>query len=327
MRYAEIIEARGYDSMYQGFRNLWERYGFEVSDSWHILRDFRMAMAQARKYLKREDRIVWYMRFMRVRQIHYAWHQEHEEFSTNSLFDKSAKPPQALVKIDEMWKDVLEQWEREMGYPLPYDPVIRRYMFPAIGQLSHFVAMADQIPAIRDYRWERQSPDVLIHDLEAMELEWRDQRERDARYIDNQDPVLIQFPDGAMWAHLQRPSCDIEGRAMGHCGNSAAARDGDTILSLRTPTDRKGKVASQLTFILHRDGTLGEMKGRFNQKPAREFHQYIVTLLLNPIVKGIRGGGYAEENNFSLRDLSKADREELQAKKPSLFKQLQDQEY
>lgn len=108
------------------------------------------------------------------------------------------------------------------------------------------------------------------------------------------------------WYDLRETCSGEEGKAMGHCGNVPSARHGDTVLSLRQTKNVGGEELHRpsLTFIL-RNGYLGEMKGRANQKPKKEYHPYIVELLKLPIIKGISGGGYEPENNFSVSDLSK----------------------
>lgn len=107
------------------------------------------------------------------------------------------------------------------------------------------------------------------------------------------------------WYDLRETCSSEEGKAMGHCGNVPSARHGDTVLSLRQTKNVGGEELHRpsLTFIL-RNGYLGEMKGRANQKPKKEYHPYIVELLKLPIIKGISGGGYEPENNFSVSDLS-----------------------
>lgn len=116
---------------------------------------------------------------------------------------------------------------------------------------------------------------------------------------------------GWKWVALGRGYCPAEAKAMGHCGNSGA-REGDDIISLRDP---EGK--AHLTFILN-DGMLGEMKGRANSKPAQKYHPAILELLKHPEIHSIRGGGYAPERNFSLKDLDEGQRREIAALKPDI---------
>jgi hypothetical protein len=94
---------------------------------------------------------------------------------------------------------------------------------------------------------------------------------------------------------------------MGHCGNRANPKPGDSLLSLRQM--RSGMRAPHLTFIYNKNSkTLGEMKGRANAKPNAKYHEFIVQLLIkmpDPInIEYLNGSGYNAGNNFSLNDLN-----------------------
>ena len=130
--------------------------------------------------------------------------------------------------------------------------------------------------------------------------------------------VFIKFPDGSAWFNLNKEFCKDEGSSMGHCGNTAGHKHGDTILSYRVPHQNKpGYFTPHLTFIYNTDSELiGEMKGYANQKPSKKYHEVIKTLILDDRIKGISGGGYLPEENFSVWDLD--DAAELVKKKPSL---------
>ena len=108
--------------------------------------------------------------------------------------------------------------------------------------------------------------------------------------------TILSFPDGYKWVDLERGDCDMEAKAMGHCGNAGALK-GDTILSLRDD-----KNIPHLTFILN-EGMLVERKARNNSKPLPKYHNYIIELLKLPIIKGLGAGRYAPENDFKLSDL------------------------
>lgn len=105
---------------------------------------------------------------------------------------------------------------------------------------------------------------------------------------------------------------------MGHCGNTATPKEGDRILSFRTKASG-GKQRPHLTFILDENGYLGEMKGRANEKPSEKYHPYIIDLLQKDFVKGIKGGGYLPESNFSITDLDQEQMNALISKKSSLI--------
>lgn len=127
---------------------------------------------------------------------------------------------------------------------------------------------------------------------------------------------ILRFSDGSKWVLLDESACSLEARAMRHCGN-ANFKEGDLVLSFRTPGKKKGTWVPHLTFIIN-GGFLGEMKGYANQKPDKKYFPYIFELLKHDIVRGILGGGYIPENNFSPKDLSKEQIQELKKLKPFL---------
>lgn len=114
---------------------------------------------------------------------------------------------------------------------------------------------------------------------------------------------------GWRWVSLDRSYCEMEKESAGHCGNAGYVK-GDNIFSLRDPQN-----IAHLTFIENK-GVLGEMKGRNNTKPSPRYHVPIIELLKNDKIKSIRGGGYLQENNFSLDDLK--NKEALLKIKPNL---------
>jgi hypothetical protein len=130
------------------------------------------------------------------------------------------------------------------------------------------------------------------------------------------DKIVIDY-DKYAWVMLDRGACSDEADAMGHCGNEPSELPGDRILSFRSKAD-DGKQKPHLTFILDDDGYLGEMKGRANEKPNSKYHPYIVDLLKQDFIKGIKGGGYAPDKNFKLKDLPDEQRNELIKLKPEL---------
>ena len=159
------------------------------------------------------------------------------------------------------------------------------------------------------------SPTYTIQQLNADSDRWHeDIAAKEAAMPSEEYEVFIELKgpwQGWKWVALGRGYCPAEAKAMGHCGNSGA-REGDDIISLRDP---EGK--AHLTFILN-DGMLGEMKGRANSKPSKRFHPAILELLMHPEIKSIRGGGYAPEKNFSLKDLDEAQRKWIEKTKPDI---------
>jgi len=278
----------------------------------------------AMQVLRRQDRVVWYLRWYRLRV----------EFG---LAQSNKDNPQIM----QGWKQRLRGFEQKSRIG-----VFRIMMTIGLEwnrtrqDAAHFGSLMEQIPQLQRVVWDWQSPQQLFGELKPIEQAWIDEQGEDDQWIDMSAPTsteddgeydrepereperLIEFPDGFVWFNLNRPYCDQEGEAMGHCGN-AAARDG-TVLSLRYKSIRKtpnGQVEMWrpvCTFILHQYGNLGEMKGRGNRKPAARYHPYIVALLKSEYVSELQGGGHASEENFALSDLPPPVQNELIALKPGL---------
>lgn len=271
-----------------------------------IARDFfDQKYAWAKTVLKRPDRITWYLRYARILMAKdFADNLGAESPDVPELGDDQA----GSTAHDEAWR-LYEQYLKTV----PDNARFLTSLSETEGLLKHYMDL--NIPAINAVQFERQSRKELWEQLEALEEEWRDKLIGKIAY--REEPVLLEFPDGMKWVHLQRSGCKDEAAGMGHCGNGAGS-SGQTILSLRR-IKREGPETFWepfLTFILNRDGTLGEMKGRGNSKPASRYHSYIVELLKQSLIKGIRGGGYKPENNFDLTDLTEAQRAEIATANP-----------
>jgi len=236
----------------------------------------------ARKTLRKNDRIVWFLRWVKVWLI---------STTTGSGVAAAASP------------GALQQQNRRLGTPPGQDDLVPS---PALKQqLEHFLSLP--VPEIQNYVFRAESPRGLFDLFAKYEAAWRQRIEEERSLItpEDDDEILIGFPDGFAWWLLPRGGCPVEAEAMGHCGNVPSERPGDRILSLRRKV-RRGDVERWYpvaTFILDADGQLGEMKGRGNDKPAPKYHPYIVELLRHHIIGGVKGGGYMPENNFSMGDL------------------------
>jgi len=198
---------------------------------------------------------------------------------------------------------------------------------PEIGELrasiEHFFGYP--VPAIQNYQFAKKFPEQVLNDLTQTLNQWeQEQSQKNIKaqpvYPQKGDYKLIDFGNGTAWWFVNRAYCPDEGRSGRHCGNVTGQNKRDQrILSFRVGGDETHAGHVKLTFILEPDGKLGEMKAYHNQKPAEKLHPYIMALLMNPIVKGIQGGGYLEENNFSVFDLSEKDIATIQQKKPELI--------
>ena len=264
----------------------------------------------AMRVLKKQDKIVWYLRLYKVALM-------------LRLIDMgaSAMDNQMFETLRRGYFKLIKQMTGKMGID---QSTLERTSQQATStdfrrRMEHFMSLG--LPSLENYVFSWQTPDQIIRDWTPVEMAWQEKAEQ-VIDIDREDvETVIEYPDGSEWIDLQKPYCDIEGRAMGHCGNAADARDDDTLLSYRTieKTDKGDMWKPRLTFVLNtRTGLLGEMKGRANNKPDSKYHNVIMDILKHERVKGIKGGGYDPKNNFAMEDLPEDVAEELIAEKPGL---------
>jgi hypothetical protein len=266
-----------------------------VSDKINAI--WKSEIEQARANLKKADRITWYLRLVRANLIY--------KFSKVIDAARIAK--------------VVGEYNTRSGVPVEqdgFDGGILGGMSDALIDLSHFLSLP--IPEIQNYAFRFQSFTEVIGDFKEAERKWQSVLER--TIADDGAKVIIDCGKNWFWVNLEKAYCSKEAAAMGHCGNSPRKDSSDTILSLRKkimmgPTPRW---EPHLTFIMESDGYLSEMKGRANDKPTEKYHPMIVKLLENDIIKGMRGGGYRPENNFSMADLPDGERDRLINMKPEL---------
>jgi len=282
----QIIQEADYEGMFNDI--------LATSPDPRLREQIKQDVNWARKTLRKNDRIIWLLRWSRL------WYQ-----SSSGIAEPSRSG--ALQQYN---------WRFQTSY------LAGDLRSPAVmkAHLSHFLGLP--IPEIQNYVFRTESPRHLFDLFAGFEAEWRRRIEEEQSLItpEDEDEILISFQDGFAWWLLPRGGCPVEANAMGHCGNVPSQRPGDRILSLRRKV-RRGDVERWYpvaTFILDADGQLGEMKGRGNDKPAPKYHPYIVELLRHHIIAGLKGGGYMPENNFSMSDLDPQTREQLIAGKPEL---------
>ena len=286
-----LIEAQDYESMFNPLLKQAQEWHDQASaqndkkaeyeDSWfsmdQLRTDIQTEIKRAKQSLKKNDRIVWYLKLVR-QELAYnlAHHTKHSSIPFNG--------PSNSVN-------------------------------PRLYELEHFLSLP--IPEIQNLQFKNQTPIEIISIFSEAERQWKASRGQLVPFNDD-DKVVMQFPDGFAWVFLDREYCETEGGAMGHCGNRPSARRGDTILSLRrlVQTGNEKLWRPSLTFIIDGNGLIGEMKGRGNEKPAEKYHPHIIALLKSDLVNGIKGGGYLPQNNFSVNDLSEEEQEDLFSVKP-----------
>lgn len=181
--------------------------------------------------------------------------------------------------------------------------------------IAHFFGY--ESPQVHNYQFGKKTPLQVHADLTNLLQQWEKEQETNPeRPLTPQegDHEIIKFNDGTAWWFVDRAYCPEEGRSGKHCGNVVGQSKTDQrILSFRANNK------ALMTFILEPDGYLGEMKARGNQKPAERYHSHIVSLLLSPMIKGVRGAGYLPEMNFSVLDLDSKNLKTIYEQKPNLI--------
>jgi len=297
--YINLLEAQDYEGMFRAFldsdavKNL-------PDGGTSIRNEVKNCISWARRILKKNDRIVWFLRWARV-----ILRQQAKDSIDAAMAELNKSLKTNYTRADVMSIRTME------------------------SSLEHF--MQSDVRAIQNTVFDKQTPAKLFDTLRELEnqhvskagddhdaKEWAEDKQLIEQHSD--DDVIMKFPDGYCWVDLNTPADDDEGKAMGHCGNRASYKSDETILSLRKNVNYQGKKwwRPVCTFILDGNRYLGEMKGRGNDKPAARYHPYIIALLKSKYVEGIKGGGYMPRNNFSLDDLDDSQRNELIEMKPEL---------
>ena len=310
-----LTEAMDYAAM---FNPLWTLANKSIMDSEidKNINDIKLKAKEftdmAKKSLKKNDRIVWYLKLVRITLASQIMVQINlSKYHSNIQLDNDEN-----TDLGKFIKKEQAQFSPPLENVYNY-----QWLNRAITTLEHSLSLP--IPDIQNMTFTNQNPEELIGVFNDVERDWKEKQNQILNYPAEEEAAfttLIKFPDGKVWINLNKAYCETEGKAMGHCGNKAAYKEGDSILSLREPIKHGNAVKWRpcLTFILHEDGNLGEMKGRGNQKPAPQYHNNIIELLKLPIIKGIIGGGYAPERNFAITDLPEKEADELIEMKPSL---------
>jgi len=307
----ELMEASKYDAMFE--RILGGKLEFAGDDTLRLMKEnIESEINWARSFLKREDRIVWYLRLIKIYYTNILYQRYPKDENIDSTFPDDADNLALAKEKNTVGRDLKKTEIKANTSARSIDSLNRIKQ-----ELTHY--LGQDIASIRDYIFSNEPPQVLFEKLEDLESEWQSKIGTETVQIQDGDDLVMKFDGNMGWWLLDRGGCRDEADAMGHCGNVPSQKSGDSILSFRTQIEGK-YWKPHLTFILDGNGYLGEMKGRSNDKPAEKYHPYIIALLKNEkLIKGIKGGGYMPQNNFSLDDLDERDREELIQINPNLM--------
>jgi hypothetical protein len=266
-------------------------------------------------HLQKRDRITWWLKWLRLWAYCVSASPIGLQNEGMELTDEE------LQRLSEKYKGLAARENARMGHANA-QMMARRFMSGTVQtEADHYLSLP--IPEIQNVVWDRQSPEELFGFFRDKEEEWKKESRGLLLYRPHEgDRPVVTFGNGWAWWLLDRGYCPDEAKAMGHCGNVAGKyRPNERILSLRRSVMRGDReyLEPHLTFILDTDDdSLGEMKGRGNEKPAPQYHPYIIKLLESSLVKKVKGGGYLPEHNFRITDLPVKEQERLMELKPSL---------
>jgi hypothetical protein len=220
-----------------------------------LKREVDQNIGWAKRFLQKQDHIVWYLRW--VRAILASWTVPPEP--NDPQYPAYEKLRKGLKNDISMVGNMNVQGVRDL--------------------LEHYFSMP--IPEIQDRVLKGETPGQLFAQFQRAEDEWKSSR-RSLMVPKEQDKIVLQFPDGWAWFELPRAYCSEEAQAMGHCGNEPEkGNPRQHILSLRQPRQVGTKTwwEPHATAILNLNGFIGEFKGKQNNKPVPRLHPYIVELL------------------------------------------------
>ena len=282
---------------------------------------------------KRTDRILYILRLKRImdgREIFRSYYTMDSRMKT----DEDSKIMEKLRKQHNFDEEYLKIKESDRGLAT---------LANVIAQLHHFIstALINGYVSILNVEFKDQNPVWLLTHLGQLEgIEVANQRLKGRSEV-RKGGTVIDFKNGYKWVILDQGYCELEGKAMAHCGNAGNYDANTRILSLREIKKEKSKEKEipHLTFILHGlghygldvntlaqpmrvFGFLGEMKGYGNSQPSSKYHPMIKELLLHPMILWPQGGGYQDANNFNLSQLGEMERERLLNEKPGLKSRL-----
>lgn len=300
-----LTEATNYNEMFNSVLSIAEYVSDIVPFYGSVKKNIEEEIDWAKKTLRKNDRIVWYLRVLK-----YYWLKKLNEIDFSDKLDENDK-----IFLKQKIEKEINKLTSKFNYVIQSLNITQNSNKVAI---EHFLSLP--VDKIQNYVWSDQTSDEILKTFEEYEEEWKEKSGEKAVEIQEGDQLIIPFENETKgWWLLNRGACESEGESMGHCGNVPSFSHGDRILSFRIKNEND-EWTPVLTFILHEDGYLGEMKGRGNEKPAKRYHPYIVELLKNTkLIKGIKGGGYMPESNFNINDLEEKEREELTSINPELL--------
>ena len=275
------------------------------------LRSLDEIIKWAKRNLRKEDKIVWFLRWVRL----YVAEGVDQEFQRRAPGEEEYFARLVNKYVKQLLRRDPSSYR---GLVSPRSYIGHVTLDALMMQLSHFMAL--NLQAIADYEFGWKNPIIVLRELGEIE-ETAERRVGIPVDEANDYDVLMDFGDGYVWFDTrQRAVSDQTHATTGHCSRCDQADQ--TALVLREYVEDPDLGAfwrPVLQFCIDPQGYLGEMKGAANSRPKEAYHKYIIPLLEHNYVKGIVGEGYKPWSNFSVLDLPQEITERLLVKKPDLL--------
>jgi hypothetical protein len=269
----------------------------------HLRDIFHNELKWAQENLKRSDRVIWWIKFIKAC---YYWHLLGKNKEKAGIFNSHPKFFINMVaKNSKFINDIKRSFNRIITFN-----AIKPHMAHYMGIDYH---------KIQNLHWTHQG----VYELSSIFDDWeKEYQESEGRKLmpDASHTVILKMGD-FVWLNLNKAACANEGNAGRHCGNSPREHTDDRILSLRRIL-KGDKQEVCLTFVLEDNGYLGERKAFANQNPDPKYHSYIIELLKQPFIKGLKDGRWETANDFRVTDLSPQLAKQLYNARPDLFSLL-----
>jgi len=122
-----------------------------------------------------------------------------------------------------------------------------------------------------------------------------------------------------VWFNSESDSCEYDLEAMGDCAHD----EGATLLLLWERVEQEGEEywlpRVRSSWFENSDGKIGQIKGAANSKPKEKYWPYILEMLYDERIKGVKKGTWNVENDFSVTWLTEEEQDEVAVTKSTLF--------
>lgn len=274
----------------------------------------------ARDVLKKDDKIVWFLRVYKFSLINSAvldWNDPHPDF----VMSNRNKRKLEIIPFSEPDIKWVRRFLHENEHAANEIKSPEWHGNASIEnlklRLTHFSDL--DLDSIRNTTLKNEAPSSVISTFEQHETVWNNSKSE--RSVKEYGENVMETSDGLAWFNLNRPGCRVEANAMRHCGNGSG-RPGQNIYSLRSRDPLNNKCwIPHVTLVMNdqKSGFTGEIKGYGNNKPEPRYWPSIVEFIKGSHVCKLEGGGYKPENNFDISDLDINEQQSLMEVKPSLF--------